>query len=100
MPTLPTDYFHQTDKWWNQPGRYGHGLFDLLTPAMAYSISQANVTGSACEMASDAAYSLLEALDTNLSRLVVSVRAEAVPLLASVHVLDSWHRSGASHQRM
>lgn len=92
VPLLPSEYFHEPDRWWNQPGHYGHGLFDLLTPAMADSIIQGNVTESACEMASDAAYSLLGAMATNLSRSVASSKCQISVLdfpLKNLHVMDS-----------
>ncbi|KAL4419691.1 hypothetical protein ABPG75_006789 [Micractinium tetrahymenae] len=54
VPQLPASYFSDSGRWWNQPGHYGHGPFDLLTPALAEAGLQTHAEGTVCSILSAA----------------------------------------------
>lgn len=50
VPELHPSYFTDPSAWWNQPSdRYGHGPFDILTPALADAFLRANASSVICQ---------------------------------------------------
>lgn len=74
-PQLPPSYYAEPWHWWNQPQHWGHGPFDLLTPARADRLAAAGAATPVCDALGDA----VTLAAANLSRQAQRWSAGVVP---------------------